>query len=76
MKIGFIGLGIMGRPMALKLVQHGYDVMVSDLKDDAAAEFTAEGAEFADKKKIAQECSLVGMILPNAAVVRDVIFGE
>lgn len=76
MKIGFIGLGIMGRPMALKLVQHGYDVMVSDLKDDAAAEFAAEGAEFADKKKIAQECGLVGMILPNAAVVRNVIFGE
>lgn len=76
MKIGFIGLGIMGRPMAMKLVQHGYDVVVSDLREEAAADLVSSGAEYADKKKLGGECDCVGMILPNANAVRDVIFGE
>ena len=38
MKLGFIGLGIMGRPMAKHLVQAGHDVMVADLNQDLVNE--------------------------------------
>ena len=43
-KIGFIGLGIMGRPMATNLVKGGQDVMVSDLNASLVGELCAMGA--------------------------------
>ena len=43
-KIGFIGLGIMGRPMATNLVKAGQDVMVSDLNKSIVEELRALGA--------------------------------
>ena len=44
-KIGFIGLGIMGKPMAKNLLNAGVKVMVTDLNKDAVAEVVAAGAE-------------------------------
>ena len=44
MKIGFVGLGIMGRPMAKYLVNAGYDVMVSDLNQELVSELVDMGA--------------------------------
>ena len=41
MKIGFIGLGIMGRPMAKNLVKAGYDLTVYDLNEEAVADLVS-----------------------------------
>ncbi|NLB91221.1 MAG: 2-hydroxy-3-oxopropionate reductase, partial [Clostridiales bacterium] len=44
MKIGFIGLGIMGKPMAINLVKAGYDLQVFDINTSAVEEVSAVGA--------------------------------
>ena len=44
MRIGFIGLGAMGRPMAKNLIHAGYDLYVYDLVQTAVDELTAAGA--------------------------------
>ena len=45
MKIGFIGLGIMGRPMAKNLLNAGVELLVSDLNKEAVADVVAAGAK-------------------------------
>lgn len=76
MKIGFIGLGIMGRPMAKHLVQAGHDVMVSDLNQTLVDELVEMGASSGTYAEMGKTCDLVMMILPNASIVQSVIFGE
>lgn len=76
MKVGFIGLGIMGRPMAEHMVKADLDVMVSDLNEKIVAELVAEGATAGSNKDLAEQCDVVEMILPNASIVKNVIFGE
>ncbi len=75
-KVGFIGLGIMGRPMATNLVKAGTDVMVSDLNESVVAELCAMGATSGTYTEIAQACDRILIILPTGAIVRSVIFGE
>lgn len=76
MKIGFVGLGIMGRPMAKHLVNAGYDVMVSDLNQELVSELVDMGAGTGSYSEIGSQCDIVMMILPNADIVKSVIFGE
>ena len=75
-KVGFIGLGIMGRPMATNLVKGGQDVMVSDLNADIVKDLCALGASSGTYQEIARECDLILTILPTGAIVREVLFGE
>ena len=44
MKVGFIGLGIMGKPMAKNLLKAGHQVCVNDFKKEAVEELVAAGA--------------------------------
>lgn len=75
-KTGFIGLGIMGKPMALNLLSAGVDFMVYD-KDPAAVEaLTAAGAVAGDRRSIGAACERIFLILPNGDIVKDVLFGE
>lgn len=76
MKIGFIGLGIMGRPMVENMLKAGLDVMVSDLNEKVVKEVASEGATPGTYEDLAKSCDVVEMILPKAAIVKDVIFGE
>ena len=76
MKLGFIGLGIMGRPMAKHLVQAGHDVMVADLNQDLVNELVSMGAKAGTYAEMGKECDIVMMILPTAGIVQGVIFGE
>ena len=48
MKLGFIGLGTMGRHMARHLIEAGHEVTVHDLRRDAAEEHLAAGAQWSD----------------------------
>lgn len=76
MRIGFLGLGIMGRPMALNLVRAGHDVVVR--RDSAAApELAAAGATAADSPRdIAAQAGLVITMLPNGPQVLEVTLGR
>ena len=75
MKIGFIGLGIMGRPMAKNLLKAGYDITVDSHSPAAAAELEACGAKVADQPTIGSTCDLVLTMLPNAPQVKQVMLG-
>ncbi|THU39198.1 2-hydroxy-3-oxopropionate reductase [Niastella caeni] len=75
-KIGFIGLGIMGKPMALHLVKAGYPVCVLQ-KSKAAAELVEAGARvLATGKAIAQECDIIITMLPDSPEVLEVVTGQ
>ncbi|MGN0203880.1 MAG: 2-hydroxy-3-oxopropionate reductase [Coprococcus sp.] len=77
MKIGFVGLGIMGKPMAKNLVKAGYELVVNDFNKAAVAELVAVGAEeAANNKEVAEKCSVVITMLPNSPHVRTVALGE
>ncbi|MCD8189186.1 MAG: 2-hydroxy-3-oxopropionate reductase [Clostridiales bacterium] len=75
MKIGLIGLGIMGKPMAKNILKAGYDLMVSDLNANAVADVVAAGATAADNKTIGETCDVVLTMLPNSPHVKSVMLG-
>lgn len=75
MKIGFIGLGIMGKPMAKNLLKAGYDLTVSSV-NRAASELVECGAAAASNSEIGETCDLVLTMLPNSPQVKEVMLGE
>ncbi|WP_320121813.1 2-hydroxy-3-oxopropionate reductase [uncultured Sphaerochaeta sp.] len=77
MKIGFIGLGIMGKPMAKNLLKAGYSLVVNDINKEAVAELvTAGAAEAASAKEVASQSDVVVTMLPNSPHVQTVVLGE
>ena len=77
MKIGLIGLGIMGKPMAKNMLNGGYtDLLVSDLNKAAVEEVVACGAKAATNKEIGETCDVVLTMLPNSPHVKSVMLGE
>lgn len=76
MKAGFIGLGIMGRPMAKNLLSAGVELMVYDLNDEVVKELEDLGAQSGTLKEIGTACEVVFTILPNGSIVQSVLFGE
>lgn len=76
MKVGFIGLGIMGRPMSKNLVKAGHEVVVFDFNKDAVADLVSCGAEAAESgKEVAQKCDVVITMVPNSPHVRAAVLG-
>jgi 2-hydroxy-3-oxopropionate reductase len=76
MKVGFIGLGIMGKPMARNLLKAGHQVVVSSHNATTAAELAAEGATVADSpRQIAEQVDVVITMLPNSPQVKAVALG-
>lgn len=77
MKIGLIGLGIMGKPMAKNMLKAGYtDLMVSDLNAQAVQELVAAGAVAGTNAEIGSSCDVVMTMLPNSPHVKAVMLGE
>lgn len=77
LKVGFIGLGIMGKPMSKNLIKAGYSLVVLDRNSDAVAEVIAAGAETATTAKaIAEQCDVIITMLPNSPHVKEVALGE
>ena len=76
MKIGLIGLGIMGKPMAKNMLKAGYDLTVSDLNKANVEEVVAAGAKSASNKEIGENCDVVMTMLPNSPHVKSVMLGE
>ena len=75
MKVGMIGLGIMGKPMAKNLLKAGYDLTVSSF-NKAADELVECGAQKADNAAIGESCDVVLTMLPNSPQVKEVMLGE
>ena len=75
-KIGFIGLGIMGKPMALNLVKAGYSLTVYE-KNKSAGDLKEAGAQSFDScKEIAAQSDIVITMLPDSPEVNEVVYGE
>ena len=77
MKIGFIGLGIMGKPMARNLITAGHQLVVGCHNPDAALELAAAGARTAETpREVAAQVDLVITMLPNSPDVTAVALGS
>ena len=77
MKIGFIGLGIMGKPMAKNLLKAGYtDLLVNNRSHAAVEELEAAGAKGATQAEIGEACDVVITMLPNSPQVKQVMLGD
>lgn len=76
MKIGFIGLGIMGKPMSKNLVKAGYELVVYNRSKASVQELVALGAmEASNPAEVAKQCSVIITMLPNSPQVREVCLG-
>jgi 2-hydroxy-3-oxopropionate reductase len=77
MKIGFIGLGIMGKPMAKNLLKAGYKLTVYDIVKEAVKEVVAAGAEEgASPKDVASKTDIIITMLPNSPHVKTAVLGK
>lgn len=77
MKIGFIGLGIMGKPMAKNLLKAGYSVVAYDINADAVNELVQAGAERgASSADVASKTEIIITMLPNSPHVKEAVLGK
>lgn len=77
MKIGFIGLGIMGKPMAKNLIKAGYELTVFDVVSESVEELKQCGAKSASSPMdVAKDNTIIITMLPNSPHVEEVILGE
>ena len=76
MKIGLIGLGIMGKPMAKNLLKAGYELVVNDRNQASIDEVVAAGAAYATQAEIGETCDVVLTMLPNSPQVKEVMLGD
>ena len=76
-KIGFIGLGVMGKPMSLNLLKAGYNLTVFDIKKEALADVVKAGAiEGGSPAFVAAKSDVIITMLPDSPQVEDVILGK
>jgi 2-hydroxy-3-oxopropionate reductase len=77
MKVGFIGLGIMGKPMSKNMLKAGYELVVYDINKAAVEEVAGAGAAVADSPKdVAAQSDVIITMLPNSPHVKAVVLGE
>lgn len=74
MKVGFIGLGIMGKPMVENFLKANVTVLVNDLNKEAEHEVVMRGANAVSVKQMAQQADYVITSLPNGAIVKAVLY--
>lgn len=76
MKIGFVGLGIMGKPMVINLMKAGHEVVAYDIKQENVEYVTERGAEKAESgKEVAQKCKVIITMVPNSPHVKAAVLG-
>ncbi|MCJ1783807.1 NAD(P)-binding domain-containing protein [Mammaliicoccus sciuri] len=74
MKIGFVGLGIMGKPMVKNLIKANKEVLVNDLNKEAEKEVEALGAKVVTIEEMARDAEVMITMLPNGAIVKSVLY--
>lgn len=76
-KVGFIGLGAMGGPMAKNLVKKGLSLTIFDIVGERMEPLKAMGAQAASScREVAQKCPLLITILPASSHVREAVLGK
>lgn len=76
-RIGFIGLGIMGKPMARNILKAGYPLVAYNRTPGRGRELEAEGVPFcASPKEVAQRSDIVFVMVSDSAAVEEVVLGE
>ncbi len=76
-KLGFIGLGIMGKPMASHLLSAGHTVHIFDLNPASVSELAAKGAVVCkSSKEVAQKSDVIFIMVPDTPDVEAVLFGK
>jgi 2-hydroxy-3-oxopropionate reductase len=76
-RVGYIGLGIMGKPMARNLMKAGFDLIVHNRSQAAVEELVAQGAKSAETPaQVAQQAEFVFTNLPDSPDVEEVALGE
>src|SRR5699024_9972714 len=77
MNIGFIGLGIMGKPMCVNLLKNKQNVYISSSNDDTNDELSNYGANVLDDYgEVAEKSDVIILMLPDSAEVREVVIGS
>lgn len=76
MRIGFIGLGIMGKPMAKNLLKAGHQVWVNNRSRGPMEELAACGAHAVTRKELAENAEVIITMLPNGPQVKEVVLGD
>ena len=75
--VGFIGLGIMGKPMAKNLLKAGYSLIVYDILEEPVKELVDAGAKAGTSSKdVASQSELIITMLPNSPEVKEAVLGE
>lgn len=76
-KIGFIGLGIMGKPMSKNLLKAGYELVVYDINSSVVEEVVKAGAKAGvSPKDVASQTEVIITMLPNSPHVKEAVLGE
>ncbi len=76
-RLGFIGLGVMGKPMCLNLIQAGYSLMVYDIHSEPVEELVKAGAKAGSSPSaIGSACDVIFTMLPDSPHVEAVINGK
>ena len=76
MKVGFIGLGIMGQPMALNLAKGGHDLFLHTRSGVPQALLDAGGTACGSAKAVAEQAEVIITMLPDTPQVEEVLFGD
>ena len=75
-KLGFVGLGIMSKPMAKNLLKAGFEVVAYDIVGEALEEVVSEGAEAGESPKdVSQKTTTIITMLPDGPDVEKVVLG-
>jgi 2-hydroxymethylglutarate dehydrogenase len=77
MKVGFIGIGGMGRHLSRRILEAGYSLTVHDLRKEAARPLLEKGAAWAGSpREVAASCRVVISSLPTPRSVEEVVYGD
>ncbi|MBI2907031.1 MAG: NAD-binding protein [Chloroflexi bacterium] len=75
--VGFIGLGTIGGPMAWRVLQGGYQMVVYDVRPEAMKRFVEKGAKGASSPRdVGAQCKAVLLSLPDSPIIEQVILGK
>jgi 2-hydroxy-3-oxopropionate reductase len=75
-KLGFIGLGIMGAPMAAHLIKAGHDVFLNTRSQVPTDLLTGKGVACVSAKEVAEKADIIFLMLPDTPDVATVLFGD
>ena len=77
MRVGFIGVGNIGKPMAEQIVASGFDLIVYDVRKEAAISLVEDGALWArSPREVAEQCEILCTCLPGPKEMEEVTLGR